>query len=115
MVSCGHRAIQSLSVHIVIACWIYVIAMVALAMRSPLAGVATFLLVGCAPVLLYALLALNRLRSRRSTANSSSSPGSSFTPSSASDPVPGANARAPVDAARSGLEHEVHDGDDRDA
>jgi amino acid permease len=88
MVSWPHRAIQSLSVHIVIACWIYVIAMVALAMRSALAGVATFLLVGCAPVLLYTLLALQRRRSRR-------------------DP----RARG----TRSGLKHEVHDGDDRDA
>ena len=65
MVSCVHRNIQSLSVHIVIACWLYVIAMVALTMKSGVAGVAMFTLVGCAPVALYSLLALRRLRQRR--------------------------------------------------
>jgi hypothetical protein len=73
-------------VHIVIACWFYVIALVALTMKNPVAGVATFLLIGCAPVALYWMLALRRLRHR-----------------------------ARDDAARSGLEREVHAGDDRDA
>lgn len=74
--------------HIVIACWFYVIALVALTMKNPVAGVATFLLIGCAPVALYWLLALRRLRHR----------GRDDT----------------TRAARSGLEREVHAGDDRD-
>jgi hypothetical protein len=89
MVSCVHRNIQSLSVHIVIACWIYVIAMVALTMKSGFAGAATFLVVGCAPVALWFALALRRLRQRRDEAFAA--------------------------AQRSGLEREVHAGDDRDA
>lgn len=68
MVSCAHRNIQSFSVHIVIACWLYVIAMVALTMKSPWVGVATFAFIGCAPVALYWMLAMNRLRWRRRNA-----------------------------------------------
>ena len=92
MVSCVHRNIQSLSVHIVIACWIYVIAMVALTMKSGFAGAATFLVVGCAPVALWLALALRRLRQRRRRHD-----------------------EAFAAAQRSGLEREVHAGDDRDA
>ena len=84
MVSCVHRNIQSLSVHIVIACWLYVIAMVALTMKSGFAGAATFLVVGCAPVALWFALALTF-------------------------------ATTVVLLDRSGLEREVHAGDDRDA
>jgi Flp pilus assembly protein TadB len=87
MVSCVHRNIQSLSVHIVIACWLYVIAMVALTMKNGVAGAAMFCVVGCAPVALWWLLALRRMRRRRDAA----------------------------EGMRSGLEREVHAGDDRDS
>ena len=87
MVSCVHRNIQSLSVHIVIAAWLYIFATVSLTMKNGFAGAATFLLVGCAPVALYFMLALRRLRQRRDAANE----------------------------ARSGLEREMHDRDDGDA
>ncbi len=51
--------------HIVIAAWLYVIAMVALTSKSAAAGVATFAVVGCAPVALYLVLAIRRMRARR--------------------------------------------------
>ena len=94
MVSCVHRNIQSLSVHIVIACWLYIFALVALTMKNGFAGAATFLIIGCAPVGLYMLLSLRRLRRRRDQRASAA----------ATPPPP-----------RSGLEHEMHEGDDRDA
>jgi hypothetical protein len=94
MVSCAHRNIQSLSVHIVIACWLYIFALVALTMKNSFAGAATFLVIGCGPVALYALLSLRRLRHRRDQR---------------------ASAAAPAPPPRSGLEHEMHEGDDRDA
>ncbi|MEO8848113.1 MAG: hypothetical protein ABI440_05735 [Casimicrobiaceae bacterium] len=51
--------------HIVIACWLYVIAMVALTLKGAIAGFAMFVFVGCAPVCLYLWVAVQRLRQRR--------------------------------------------------
>lgn len=51
--------------HIVALAWLYVILMMALTMRSVLAGVVLFVVAGFAPVLAYATVAARRLRSRR--------------------------------------------------
>ncbi|MEO6928075.1 MAG: hypothetical protein ABI190_02820 [Casimicrobiaceae bacterium] len=75
--------------HIVIACWLYIFATVALTMKSGFAAAATFLFVGCGPVAIYMLLALRRLRRRRGESAGT--------------------------AARSGFEYGVHERDDRDA
>jgi hypothetical protein len=79
-------------VHIVIAAWLYVIGAMALAMHSAAGGIALFALAGLGPVALYTWIALLRLRRRRAAAA----------------------ARAAA-APPSGLEREVHEGDDRDA
>jgi hypothetical protein len=92
MVSCAHCNIQSSTVHIVIAGWLYVIGAIALTMKSAAAGIVTFALAGVAPVALYGWIALSRLRRRRA----------------------GAAARA-APPPSSGLEREVDEGDDRDA
>lgn len=86
----GARQISIAPVHIVIAGWIYVIAMVALAMKSTFAAIVTFALLGCAPVALYAWVAHARHARRR-------------------------EARRRQDGDASGLERDVHAGDDRDA
>ena len=91
MVSCAHCNIQSSPVHIVIAGWLYVIGAVALTMQSAAAGLLTFVLAGALPVGIYAWVALLRLRRRRAAAAS------------------------PRHAGASGLEQDVHQGDDRDA
>jgi threonine dehydrogenase-like Zn-dependent dehydrogenase len=81
--------------HIVIAGWIYVIAMIALAMRSTFAAIVTFAVMGCGPVALYAWIVVARHARRRDAAAREAPP-----------------RRA---GAVSGLEREVHAGDDRDA
>jgi len=81
--------------HIVIAGWIYVIAMIALAMRSTFAAIVTFAVAGCAPLALYAWFVLARHARRRDAAASA--------------------APARRTSAASGLEREMHAGDDRDA
>lgn len=51
-------------VHIVIIAWLYITLTMALAFRSGLAGAAFFLAAGVAPVALYLLLVVRRLRAR---------------------------------------------------
>lgn len=51
--------------HIVALAWLYVILLVALTMRSVLAGVVLFIVAGLAPVLACATFAAHRLRSRK--------------------------------------------------
>ncbi len=48
--------------HIVIMAWVYVTLLMSLTLSSALAGVAFFLFLGVAPVLLFASLALRRQR-----------------------------------------------------
>ena len=51
--------------HIVMMAWLYVTLLMSLTLSSALAGVAFFLFVGVAPVLLFATLAVRRLRRLR--------------------------------------------------
>ena len=51
--------------HIVIMAWVYVTLLMSLTLSSALAGVAFFLFVGVAPVLLFATLAVRRQRRLR--------------------------------------------------
>lgn len=51
--------------HLVIIAWLFVVFTMALTMKSALAGVALFTLLGLMPVLVYGAIALRRLRARR--------------------------------------------------
>lgn len=53
------------SMHIVILAWLFVTFTMALTMDSVLAGIAFFVVPGLGPVLLYAAIAVRRLRARR--------------------------------------------------
>lgn len=51
--------------HLVILAWLFVIFTLALTMRSLVAGVTLFVVVGLGPVLVYLAIALRRVRARR--------------------------------------------------
>ncbi len=55
--------------HLVIIAWLYVTLTMALAMHSIVAGVALFVFIGAAPVMLIAALALRRARARKAEAS----------------------------------------------
>jgi hypothetical protein len=63
--------VQSTRVHIVVIAWLFVTFTMALTLRSAVAGIALFVVLGLGPVLLLAMLAAKRVRSRRERATPS--------------------------------------------
>lgn len=60
--------------HLVIIAWLFVVFTMALTMKSALAGVAIFTILGLLPVLVYFAIALRRLRARREREQKSPGP-----------------------------------------